>query len=273
MTSGSDGEMEKAGESRSAKDTVLVLDAKSSLGEEVVLQLILKRVKVKALVNDEERASEAFGDYVTPVNSSIDDRTSIRRLLRGVKSVILVGNLGINRGALLMEACLSEGVEQVVLMSSCISRENFFAKLLVKQEQSILEDREREREVASSGVPYTIVRCGKLKDTMSVSMAAGSGRMAAIRVTKGEGSVSDSLQKTTDESTSTLISRSSFAYAAVSCLQFNPQNNIVELSELEDKVGAQERSAAYASTEGGKTFLVQSEEDWEAVFNSEVTNI
>lgn len=48
-------------------DAVLVTDGDSPMGELVILQLILARLKVTALVKDSAAATQAYGSYVTPV--------------------------------------------------------------------------------------------------------------------------------------------------------------------------------------------------------------
>ena len=240
--SGETGESDFQGDGQGnvPKDTVLVLDAKSKLGEEVVLQMILKGIKVKTLVRKKEEAQVAFGQYVSCVESSLDDRASLRALLKGVKSVVVTGGMGFDKGQRLMEACKSQEVDQVVLMSSYVKRESFFEKILVKSEQSILEDEEREQMVATSGVPYTIVRGGVLEDSLERSEAIKISRSGKLR----GGSVS----------------RSDLAYASVACLDFKPQNTTIELVPNSSSSGPGDDSIV----------LVESEEDWKVALESEL---
>ncbi|QDZ18389.1 hypothetical protein HOP50_01g08940 [Chloropicon primus] len=227
----------------SERDAVLVVDANGKLGEEVVLQLILKRVKVKALVRSEEDASNSFGEYATCVESSLDDRTSLRRLLRGVKSLVVTGGMGFDKGERLMEACKSAGVEQVVLLSSYNNREGFLGGLFVSKEQSQLEDRERERIVAESGVPFSIIRAGDLADS---SPSLQGGKLLEV-----------SLGEKANRKLGGSLPRSELASASVACLAFGAKNLVVELAEGEGE-----------GTPAADTFLVDvnSDEDWSLVF-------
>jgi len=239
----------RAAESGSSteRDTVLVLDASGKLGEEVVLQLILKRTKVKALVGDREQACCAFGEYVSCVESSLDDRSSVRRLLEGVKSVVVTGSMGYDGGQRFMEACLASGVGQVVLMSSYAQSDGLLGKIFADREQIRLEDLEREKVVKESGVAFTIIRAGDLKDSSPGLQAKRA--LEVCRDDKGPGGRVEGM-----------LSRTDFACATVASLDFEPRNLTVELSErvMED--------SSVSGTSGSFLVELNSEEDWNLVF-------
>ena len=64
--SGSDPEPaeDDASEAPGVRDTVLVTDGESATGEQVALQLILARAKVRMLANDVGAARAGFGDLL-----------------------------------------------------------------------------------------------------------------------------------------------------------------------------------------------------------------
>lgn len=232
-----------------ARDAILVLDANTKIGEEVVLQLILKRLKVKALVSDAVQAAEAFGEYANCVESSLDDRSSLRRLLSGVKRVVVTGAMGYDKGERLMEACRSAKVEHVVLLSSFVQSEGLGATLsqIFNKERANLEDGERERVVGAAGVPFTIVRAGDLRD----SNFAGGGLSTSLVVTKREAEATGAAPGGGN------LSRADFALAAVACLSHPPRNLVLDLVETAD---------GGAGGTGAGSFVVEEEDDWVSVF-------
>ncbi|KAJ7003222.1 hypothetical protein NC653_008459 [Populus alba x Populus x berolinensis] len=62
---GSDAEDEdELPEENGVRDAVLVTDGDSEIGQMIILTLIVKKARVKALVKDKRTAMEAFGAYV-----------------------------------------------------------------------------------------------------------------------------------------------------------------------------------------------------------------
>ncbi|GKE05313.1 hypothetical protein Tco_1397331 [Tanacetum coccineum] len=51
-------------EENEARDAVLVTDGDNEIGQTIILSLIIKRIRVKALVKDRRAAMESFGTYV-----------------------------------------------------------------------------------------------------------------------------------------------------------------------------------------------------------------
>lgn len=80
-----DDESPEEGEVR---DAVLVTDGDNEIGQMVILSLIVKRARVKALVKDKRAAIESFGTYVESVAGVANDRPFLQKALRGVRAVI-----------------------------------------------------------------------------------------------------------------------------------------------------------------------------------------
>ncbi|KAH9665158.1 NAD(P)-bd dom domain-containing protein [Citrus sinensis] len=116
-----------------ARDAVLVTDGDSDIGQMVILSLIVKRTRIKALVKDKRNAMESFGTYVE--EGFISNAGS----LKGVQHVILLSQLSVYRG--------SGGIQALMKGN---------ARKLAEQDESML---------MASGVPYTIIRTGVLQNT------------------------------------------------------------------------------------------------------------
>lgn len=106
-------------------DAVLVTDADSETGQLLVLALILKRMRVRALVRDAKAATAAFGPYVEPVVGDVSDPTNLKKALRGVRAVICPTKVGA-----VANPTVVKGLEHIIFMSqerrwssSAVSRE------------------------------------------------------------------------------------------------------------------------------------------------------
>ena len=75
-------------------DAVLVTDADTPLGEQVILRLILDRVRVKAIVSDTARAKSSYGDFIEPVSVDIGSQNAAKSALKGCAAVISLGRIG-----------------------------------------------------------------------------------------------------------------------------------------------------------------------------------
>ncbi|CAM8941782.1 unnamed protein product [Rhodiola kirilowii] len=143
------------------RDAVLVTDGDSELGQMVILSLIVKRARVKALVKDKRAALEAFGTYVEPQSMTKDasDGASLKKALRGVRSVICP-----NEG-FLSNAGYLKGVKHLILLSqlSVYRSASGIQSLLTSNARKMSE--QDESMLINSGIPYTIVRAGLLKNT------------------------------------------------------------------------------------------------------------
>ncbi|KAI3437792.1 hypothetical protein D9Q98_000239 [Chlorella vulgaris] len=154
------------------REYVAVLDADSSpMAEQVVLQLILKRAKIRALVRDTVAAKDAFGPYLEAVQGSSSDRTAVTRLLRGAKAAVCCAGLGT-----LLPAAAAAKLPHIVLLSSAGPPKQGFS-LFASSEQQALADPAREQQLRSSGLAHTIVQVGGLAGvpggTSSLSLTAG----------------------------------------------------------------------------------------------------
>ncbi|KAI8544671.1 hypothetical protein RHMOL_Rhmol08G0313600 [Rhododendron molle] len=152
-------EDDKFSEKDEVRDAVLVTDGDNDIGQMIILSLIVKRTRVKALVKDKRSAVEAFGSYVEPMAGDTNDRSFQKKALRGVRAIICP-----NEGFLSQVESL-KGVEHVIVLSQLSVYRgtggiqaimNSKARKLAEQDESI---------VMASGIPYTVIRAGSLQNT------------------------------------------------------------------------------------------------------------
>ncbi|XP_048617342.1 uncharacterized protein LOC106406662 isoform X2 [Brassica napus] len=93
------------------KDTVFVTDGDSDVGQMIILQLIVKGTRVKALVKDKRKAMEAFGAYVELTSGDASDERFLRKAFRGVGAIISPTE------GFLSNVKSLKGVKHVVLLS------------------------------------------------------------------------------------------------------------------------------------------------------------
>ncbi|KAL3618212.1 hypothetical protein CASFOL_038533 [Castilleja foliolosa] len=147
------GEDEVAAEVEDVRDAVLVTDGDNEIGQMIILSLIIKRVRVKALVKDKRVAMEAFGTYVESMAGNTKDNIFLSKALRGVRAVICP-----NEG-FLSNIDSWKGIQHVILLSQestgiqAVINSN--AKKLAEQDEDVAK---------ASGVPYSIIRTGILKN-------------------------------------------------------------------------------------------------------------
>uniref|UniRef100_A0A0E0NWF5 NAD(P)-binding domain-containing protein n=1 Tax=Oryza rufipogon TaxID=4529 RepID=A0A0E0NWF5_ORYRU len=146
------------------RDAVLVTNGDSEIGQMVILSLILKRARIKALVKDRRSTEEAFGTYVECMVGNMEDKSFTKKALRGVRAII------------------------------CPADDGFFSDLDLKGSgglQAIMNSKlrklaERDEEVVlASGIPSTIIRTGSMQSTPGgdrgfdfTEGAAAKGRMS-----------------------------------------------------------------------------------------------
>eukprot|EP00798_Chlamydomonas_sp_ICE-L_P026874 gene26874-4483_t len=150
--------------------TILVLDAESPMGEQVVLKLILARADIKICVKNGTAAKNAFGPYVTPVNSALlDDAEAMRKALKGVGSIVIPSKTGS-----IPQLAKQAGVSHVVMLSSAGLPAPSNPLSFLDREVGILRDASREASIAASGVRYTIqLLMTLLEDSRSYPSAKG----------------------------------------------------------------------------------------------------
>lgn len=146
-------------EEEGPRDAVLVTDADSETGQLLVLQLILKRIRVRALVRDAKAATAAFGPYVEPVVGDVTDATSLKKALRGVRAVVIPTKVGA-----VADSTVLKGVEHIVFMSQLAAYRNEGGLAALFKGGARRQAELDEAAVASTGIPYTIVRPGALRD-------------------------------------------------------------------------------------------------------------
>ncbi|CAN6701241.1 unnamed protein product [Malus baccata var. baccata] len=165
-------------EGEELRDAVLVTDGDSEMGQMVILSLIVKRARIKALVKDKRVALEAFGTYVESMAGDRKDKPFLKRVLRGVSTVICP-----NEGFLSTVGSL-KGVKHIILLSQlsvykCANGIQAFmksnARKLAEQDESIM---------VASGIPYTVIRAGSLQNspggTQGFSFEQGSAAKGTL---------------------------------------------------------------------------------------------
>ncbi|KAK6264269.1 hypothetical protein SCA6_019703 [Theobroma cacao] len=141
------------------RDAVLVTDGDSDIGQMVILSLIVKRTRVKAIVKDKRTASEAFGTYVQSISGDTGNKIFVKKALRGVRAIICP-----NEGFLSSVESL-KGVEHIVLLSQLsIYRASSGIQALMTNNSRKLAEKD-ESVLMASGIPYTIIRAGMLQNT------------------------------------------------------------------------------------------------------------
>lgn len=184
------------------RDFVFVLDADCDTGEQVILQLILARNKVKVNVRNVPNAKLSYGPYVEPVSLDIRNLQECKKAFRDTKVLICTSKLGAA-----VQAAKQAGVEHVVLLSSVdVDKPAGFS--FFGGEQSELRDPSREKEVQESGLKYTIVRTGSIVD------APGGMKELAISI------------PTKDTVKSSPISREDLAKVIVQAIQNAPLSSL-----------------------------------------------
>ncbi|GAB2269146.1 hypothetical protein Dimus_004073 [Dionaea muscipula] len=141
------------------KDTVLVSDGDSDIGQMVILTLIVKRMRVKALVKDKRAALEAFGNYVESMEGDPNNQMFLKKALRGVRAIICP-----NEGFLSKVDSL-KGVEHIIYLSqlSAYKAANGIQALVKSNARKLAE--QDESILFAMGIPYTIIRAGALENS------------------------------------------------------------------------------------------------------------
>ncbi len=156
--------------------TVLVAGATGGTGRQLVEAALREGYAVRVLVRDEARARPLFGDRVSYATGDVENPATLAEAVRGATYVVSAlgaaplrepndGPQRIDyRGvAALVEAAKAARVRQFVLVSSMgITREDHFLNKMYNN-QLIWKGR-GEDALRASGVPYTIVRPGNLRD-------------------------------------------------------------------------------------------------------------
>ncbi|KAJ4717812.1 NAD(P)-binding Rossmann-fold superfamily protein [Melia azedarach] len=166
-----------------ARDAVLVTNGDSEIGQMVILSLIVKRTRIKALVKDKRNAMESFGTYVESMAGDTGNKTFLKKALRGVRAIICPSD-----GLKVQNTCFSlakhtkkdllvsqegfisnvgslKGVQHVILLSqlSVYGGSGGIQALMKGNARKLAE--QDEATLIASGIPYTIIRAGMLQNT------------------------------------------------------------------------------------------------------------
>ncbi|XP_043722992.1 uncharacterized protein LOC122670093 isoform X2 [Telopea speciosissima] len=146
-------------EEEAMRDAVLVTDGDSEMGQMIILSLIVKRTRVKALVKDKRAAAEAFGTYVESIAGDASDRSILKKALRGVRAIICP-----NEGFFSDKESF-KGLQHIVLLSQLAAYRGSsdVLALMIGNKRKLAE--QDESMVIASGIPYTIIRAGLLENT------------------------------------------------------------------------------------------------------------
>ncbi|XP_057455112.1 uncharacterized protein At2g37660, chloroplastic [Lotus japonicus] len=192
------------------RDAVLVTDGDSEMGQMVILQLIVKKARIKTLVKDKRVALEAFGNYVESMAGDTKDNRFLKKALRGVRTIICP-----NEGFPSSVGSL-QGVQHVIFLSqlSVYSGKSGIQSMMKSNARKLVE--QDESALVTSGIPYTIIRTGALQDT--------PGGKQGFTFDKGSAA-------------SGSISKEDAAFVCVEALECIPQSGFIfEVANGENKV-------------------------------------
>ncbi|KAL6748524.1 hypothetical protein V8C86DRAFT_3146608 [Haematococcus lacustris] len=182
------GKQEDEEDEEGEGDAILVTDADTPMGEQVVLQLILARASIKALVRDTVAAKTSYGPYVAPLSLEMGNPQLLRRALKGCGSVVCLGRPGA-----LPQVAKEAGVAHVVLLSAAgAAPQGGPLSGLFDGELAALRDLAREAAFAKAGVRCTVVRVAAVRDApggcsslaLQAPQPAGSGQAAGPSVSR-----------------------------------------------------------------------------------------
>ncbi|KAL8242727.1 hypothetical protein R6Q59_013029 [Mikania micrantha] len=149
-------ETDKSSDEDEVRDAVLVTDGDNEIGQTIILSLIIKRIRVKALVKDKRAAMESFGTYVESITGDPKDSSFLKKSLRGVRAIICP-----NEGFLSKVESL-KGIQHVVILSQLfVYRASSGVQAIMSSNAKNLAEQD-ESMVVASGIPYTIIRTGVL---------------------------------------------------------------------------------------------------------------
>ncbi|KAL7602566.1 hypothetical protein Lser_V15G25346 [Lactuca serriola] len=138
------------------RDAVLVTDGDDEIGQTIILSLIIKRIRVKALVKDKRAAMESFGTYVESISGDPKDSSFLKKSLKGVRAIICP------KEGFLSKVESLKGVQHVVILSQLSVYKSSSGVQAIMNSNARKLSEEDESVLVSSGVPYTIIRTGLL---------------------------------------------------------------------------------------------------------------
>ncbi|GAB2222223.1 hypothetical protein Drorol1_Dr00013428 [Drosera rotundifolia] len=208
------------------RNAVLVSDGDSEIGQMVILTLIVKRMRVKALVKDKRAAMEAFGNYVESIAGDTNDIAFLKKSLRSVRTIICT-----NEGFLSNVDSL-RGVEHIVYLSqlSAYRAANGIQALMTSNARKLAE--QDEAILLASGIPYTLIRAGALNNSPGGSQGFNFEEGAAAKGT---------------------LSKEDAAFICAEALAFVPPTGLLfEVINGENKVSDWKQCFMYLIEKAGK---------------------
>lgn len=140
----------------SPRDGILVLDSDTNpMAEQVLLQLILARANIKAIVRDVTAAKMGYGPYIQATGGDSSDPNVVRTVaLNKVMTIVLCGQVFPS----VIKAAARAGVQHAVLLSAVGLPKQGGFQLFRNSEMDVLKEEKREDIIKSSGMKYTIIR-------------------------------------------------------------------------------------------------------------------
>lgn len=176
-------------ESSDAKQLVLVAGATGKTGKHMVKHLLAEGYAVRALVRNEEKAINMFGDTVEIRVADITDAAAVMSATRGVQHVLsAIGSAApagpnspefVDYGGVknLIEASVAAGVDQFVMVSSMGATKKDHP--LNKRFGNVMVWKLKGEDLLrASNIAYTIVRPGGLTND--------TGRQSALLLDQGD---------------------------------------------------------------------------------------
>lgn len=178
-----------AGQSAHAEDLVLVAGATGGTGQKLVRELKNAGYRVRALVRNGEKARKILGDSVEYATGDVRQRGSLDTALQGVRFAISV--VGASRKEAgngpefvdfqgvrnLAQAAAAAKLDRFVLVSSSgVTQKDHILNRMF--DNVMLWKAKGEVAVRASGVPYTIIRPGGLRDA--------PGGQSGVRLEQGD---------------------------------------------------------------------------------------
>jgi uncharacterized protein YbjT (DUF2867 family) len=165
---------------RHGEDRVLVVGATRGTGVEIVKRLLRDGFRVRALARDEKKARSTLGDNVELIQGDVTHRETLAPAMRDVHHVIFTAGVtkrpASQRSIIAVEydgvrnalaAAKEAGVNGRFLYMTAIgvtrhSIESIGLNLI--KGRTLVWRRRAEDEIRRSGVDYTIIRCGVLRN-------------------------------------------------------------------------------------------------------------
>jgi uncharacterized protein YbjT (DUF2867 family) len=165
---------------RSPRPRVLVIGATRGTGAEIVIRLLRDGFTVRALARDTHGARAKFGDRVDVVPGDVTQRETLIPAVRGADHVIFTAGVtkrpASEQSIIAVEydgvvntlaACTSEGLSgRFLYMTALGVTRHSIASLTLNliKGKTLVWRRRAEEQIRASGLDYTIIRCGILRN-------------------------------------------------------------------------------------------------------------